>query len=97
MPIVFTPQLFAILSQSNHEKIHAALETKFPSSYLVLFTGQWLLVTSGVTVKEVSDQLGISIGDSGSAVVIAGTGSYFGRANPEIWEWLKSRLGIPNA
>ncbi len=64
---------------------------------LALNQGQWLVVAGGTTSKEMSDDLGISTGLSGSAVVIAGTGGYFGRGNPGIWEWLKSRLGAPHA
>jgi hypothetical protein len=96
MAIVATPQLFAILAQTNHDQIGAALSAKFPNSYLVLSPGQWLLVAGGVTTKEVSDLLGITAGEAGTAVVIAGTGSYFGRTNPGVWEWLKSRLGVPS-
>lgn len=97
MPIVTVPQLFAILAQTDHEKIEAALTANFPNNYFVLAPGQWLLVAGGLTTKEVSDLLGITTGQAGNAVVIAGTGSYFGRTNPGVWEWLKSRLGTPSA
>lgn len=98
MPIVAVgPQLFAIMAQTNLENIGAALTAKYPSHHLLLYPGQWLLVASGKTAKEVCDDLGISTGETGNAVVITGTGSYFGRTNPGTWEWLNSRLGAPNA
>ncbi len=97
MPIIAIPQLFAILAQSNPEKIEGALSVQYPNSYFILFPGQWLLVAGGKTAKEVSDDLGITTGATGAAVIIAGTGSYYGRGNPQIWEWLKASLGAAGA
>jgi hypothetical protein len=97
MPIISVPQLFVILAQSNADKISGALAAKYPNAYLTLSTGQWLLVASGKTAKEISDDLGISTGTTGNGTVVTGTGSYFGRGDPGIWEWLKSRLGAPIA
>jgi hypothetical protein len=99
MPIVGIPQplLFAILGQNNLDKIDASIKLKYPNDYLALSSGQWLVVTTGITSKELSDNLGITAGTTGAAVVIAGTGSYYGRSDPGIWEWLKSRLGAPLA
>jgi hypothetical protein len=99
MPIIGIPQpqLFAILGQNNLDKIEAAIKLKYPNDHLVLNPGQWLLVASGTTSKELSDDLGITTGASGGAIIIPGTGGYYGRAEPGIWEWLKSRLGAPRA
>ncbi len=38
--------------------------------------------------KEVSDTLGITDGAAGAALVFE-VASYFGRANPNIWSWIK--------
>jgi hypothetical protein len=97
MPIIAIPQLFAILGQNNFEKIAEVLAAKYPNAYLALAPGQWLLVAGGKTAKEISDDLGISTGQTGMAVVITGTGSYFGLSSPDTWDWLKSRLGVPVA
>jgi hypothetical protein len=83
--------MFAVLSLGSPEKLGAALLEKYPHDYFALSTNQWLLVAPG-TAKEVCDSLGISEGAAGSAVVLAFT-SYFGRANPQIWEWIASRVG----
>src|SRR5271169_5914607 len=96
MAIVAVPQLFAIMAQTSPEKIGAALAAHYPNSYFALFPGQWLLVAPGKTAIEISEELGITNGASGNAVIITGTGSYYGRGNPGVWEWLKSRLGVPN-
>lgn len=49
--------------------------------------GEWLVSHSG-TSKELSDVLGITGGDSGSALVLSAFG-YYGRASTDIWEWMK--------
>jgi hypothetical protein len=95
MPIVAIPQLFAILGQTNIDKIGEAIKAKYPNDHLALTVGQWLLVANG-TAQDVSANLGITSAETGSAVIIAGT-SYFGRGNPQIWEWLKSKLGAARA
>lgn len=94
MPIVPIPHLFVVLAEGDSAKLEAALSSQFPNSYFPAFSGQWLLVTGGVTPMEISDRLGITTGEVGGAIVIASTGGYFGRANPQVWEWLTSRLGV---
>jgi hypothetical protein len=91
MAIVSIPQMFAILGQANSEVITAVLAEKYPNDYFTISSNQWLLVAPG-TAKEVCDSLGITEGKSGSAIVVAFT-SYFGRTNPQIWEWIASRMG----
>jgi hypothetical protein len=89
------PGLFAILGQSNFDQIGAALASKYTGEYLQLAHGQWLLAAPGKTTKEISDALGISSESSIGTAVIVAFSNYYGRANPQIWEWLKSRLEVP--
>jgi hypothetical protein len=93
MAIVSTSQgLFAILGQSNLEKISHVLRETYPTEHYPLAHGQWLLAAPGKTTKEISEQLGFSADPSiASAIVIAFT-NYYGRANPQIWEWIATRL-----
>jgi hypothetical protein len=89
-----TPGLFAVLAQNNFDQIGSAIGREFPGNNYPLVARQWLLAAPGKTTKEISDTLGVTGGEStiGSAVVVA-FNNYFGRANPQIWEWLSSRLG----
>lgn len=52
-----------------------------------LADGVWLVSYSG-SAREAADKLGISGGKKGTAVVTE-VASYFGRANPAIWSWIK--------
>jgi hypothetical protein len=52
-----------------------------------LANGVWLVSASG-SARDVSDTLGITGGAKGSGVVTE-VASYYGRANPAIWSWIK--------
>ena len=94
MALVSIPQLFVILGQGGDwSKLASAIQSTYPNDHLALAPGQWLIVSSGETTMELSERLGITDGSAGSAVVIAGSGGYYGRANPGIWEWLRARMG----
>ena len=87
------PGLFAILGQSDFEQLGNAIKQRYPTDYYSLTPGQWLLSVPGKTTKEIAEELGISATPSiGSAVVVSFT-NYYGRANPQIWEWIAARLG----
>ena len=84
--------MYAILGQTNLETLDVAISTTYPNDYMKLpNSGQWLVWAPG-TAREVCDQLGISDGKSGTAVVV-GFNNYYGRASNQIWDWIASRLG----
>jgi hypothetical protein len=86
-------KMFAIMGQSNTDRIGQVIKEKYPDDHYVLVPGQWLLVADG-TAKSISDNLGITDGSTGSAVIVVFT-SYFGRANTQIWDWLAAKMGAP--
>jgi hypothetical protein len=43
------------------------------------------------TAKELSDALGVTQGNTGPAIIMAGSG-YYGRADTSVWEWINSKL-----
>ena len=86
--------LFAILGHDDNPKLEAAMAVHFPGNHLRLGKGQWLVAGSNTTVVDVSNILGISDGVNGSAIVIS-IATYYGRANTNIWEWMKVKLSTP--
>ncbi|MFL6844247.1 MAG: hypothetical protein ACJ8ER_05130 [Allosphingosinicella sp.] len=52
-----------------------------------LADGVWLVSSAG-TAKDISEKIGIAEGANGTGVVTE-VASYFGRANPAIWSWIK--------
>jgi hypothetical protein len=83
--------LFAVMSPSVNVKLEAAIKNKYPNSFYMYSSTQWF-ISSKSTAKEISDQLGISIKQDhiGSAVVV-GVNGYWGRANNDLWDWMKAK------
>lgn len=73
------------LSKDN-QTLNTLIPEKFGNDSYCLENGDWLLSYHG-TSKQLSDELGISGGEQGSAMILNFAG-YWGRANPDIWEWL---------
>jgi len=88
-----TLRMFAVLGQTNPELIELAIKEKYPNDHYALANWQWLLISEG-TAKTVSDNLGITEGVTGTAVVVLFT-SYYGRASTQVWEWIASKMGTP--
>ncbi len=86
--------IFAIIKQpGTADNIAVAVHTQYANSNYTLGSDAWL-VAAPSTASEVSDTLGITTGANGSAVVVE-VASYFGRANPAIWSWIKANWEGP--
>lgn len=87
--------VFAIIRQpgSNGENLAEVIAKMYPDADYDLGSGAWL-VSDSATAKDVSDKLNISDGINGSAIVLE-VASYFGRANPAIWSWIKAKWERP--
>jgi hypothetical protein len=85
--------VFAILPVDN-TKLKPKIESTIPhGDYLFLASNSWLVSYSG-TSKELAENLGISPSegnDTTPGIVVAIT-SYWGRATPDVWEWLQLKL-----
>lgn len=81
--------IFAIIKQPGQaDNVGDAVRTHYPNANYDLGADAWL-VAAPSTAQEVSEKLGITSGINGSAVVVE-VASYFGRANPAIWSWIKA-------
>lgn len=87
--------IIAIFGSANHSALEKAIKDQFPADHLHIGRGEWLIATK-LTTKEVSDALGITKGDVGSAFV-ALLASYYGRQPTTTWEWVKSKWEGVNA
>ncbi len=83
--------IFAVIVQtgSGGDVLAAAIRQHFDQANYQLDGDRGWLVAARATAKEVSDTLGITDGATGSALVVE-VASYFGRANPNIWTWIKN-------
>jgi len=83
--------IFAIIAQpgTNSTKLPSAVADAFGAAHYPLENGVWLVSAAG-TAKDVSDRLGISPAAENGTGVVVEVASYFGRANPAIWSWIKA-------
>ena len=84
--------IFVVISpMPSNTKLQATIKEKYPNDYYELHQNQWLVSSEGTT-RELSEALGINDKNAakytGPAIVFA-ISSYWGRANTDIWEWLK--------
>jgi hypothetical protein len=86
--------VFAILSPiGDNSALETVIPIQFPNDWLKLAPGQWLVAGKGTAV-DVSNKLGISDGQNGVGLVFS-VSSYFGRADPNVWEWIRVKLSTP--
>jgi hypothetical protein len=83
--------IYVIFRASNSSKLEAALKREFGDDAYLSLGGDQFLLSSSDSTPRVADRLGLTDGASGSAIVVR-MSSYHGRANPEVWEWMESKL-----
>lgn len=93
--------VFAVLPPEPNATLDKLIEDHFAGNCLKLAPAQWL-VAGKATSRDISDLLQItttedgkvSRGATGNAVIVA-VSSYFGLAQTNIWEWLKTKIETP--
>jgi len=82
--------IFAVIAQpgQNAEKLPGALTDAFPLN-LSIGPGVWL-VAGATTAQEVSSRIGITPDLAAGPGMVLEVASYFGRANPAYWSWIRT-------
>ena len=81
--------IFAIIKQpGSADNVGFAVHSQYPALHYDLGADAWLVAAQS-TAQDVSEKLGITSGINGSAIIVE-VASYFGRANPAIWTWIKA-------
>jgi hypothetical protein len=83
--------IFAIIHQpgSPAAKLETAIKLHFETANYSLGNGAWLVAGPG-TAQDVAKKLGVAPGTEAGSAVVLEAASYFGRANPAIWSWMKA-------
>nr|WP_250809349.1 hypothetical protein [Neorhizobium tomejilense] len=84
--------IFVVFRTKNSNAVRAALEELFPRDYLEVQDGEFL-ISANMTAQELSENIGISGGSNGSAIIFK-MASYHGRATTEIWDWIKTKAEV---
>lgn len=80
--------LYAVIAlKEGPAAVDEAVETKItaPNSLYKIESGKWVVKDDVATAKELSTNLGLASTTSHIILPIRG---YFGRAQPDLWEWL---------
>jgi hypothetical protein len=85
--------LFAIMTPADNAGLQAALNTHYADNYLKVGPGQYI-VAGRTTAVELSNQLGITQGLNGLAIVAVISG-YYGRTDKNIWDWMALKSSTP--
>jgi hypothetical protein len=82
--------IFAVIQQpsANSARLGPKVLSAFPT-HLSIGSGVWLVAAAG-TAQDVSTKLEILPTEQNGAAVVLEVASYFGRANPAIWSWIKT-------
>jgi hypothetical protein len=86
--------IFVVFCVGNVAAVRRALQKILPENHLEVADGQFLVASQG-TAMDLSNRLGITDGENGSAIVFT-MGSYYGRASTNIWDWIKSKAESTN-
>lgn len=84
--------VFVIISpQLNNTKLEAEIKKQYANDYYKIYDNQWLICAGG-TSKVLSQKLNINEDNGTGPGIVFSIANYWGRANPEIWEWLKEKM-----
>lgn len=86
--------IFAVVGVTDTTKLKETLDKVFPDNYIAIPAASGFFVAVSpkiaVTAKDVSDKLSITDGTIGSGIILNIAG-YYGRSNPQIWEWIAAK------
>ena len=85
-------QMHLILALNGPESIETLekniLET-YPSRSRKLSDRPAWLISDNATARSISEKLGINSGEGGISAIVTTMADYFGRAEPDLWSWIK--------
>lgn len=86
--------IFAVVAVNNPTVLAPVIAQYFPSDSLLIAQGQWLIAAEG-TAQSVCEKLGINdpTPTVPTTALVVSVSGYFGRLNPNVWEWIKSKWG----
>jgi hypothetical protein len=69
--------------------LEANITKEYEGRYKRLSDRPAWLVADDSPARNVSEKLGINTGDGGISALVTTVADYFGRAEPELWAWIK--------
>jgi hypothetical protein len=83
---------FLVALQDSAPAIGVALSTKIaPENLYTIEAGKWIIDSPAATSKSLTDALGFAETMTFFVLPVRG---YFGRAQPDLWEWLAAKTTV---
>lgn len=85
--------VFTVIStRDNTASLEEAVTRSFPDDHYMLTDNVWL-VSSPRTARQVAETIGATKGGTLSGVVVLQAApAYYGLANTDVWDWLRSAI-----
>ena len=87
-------QVFAVFGVKNTDRVREGLTEHYPEQHRVIGSAVYLVATKDETTREVATKLGLGDKIEGRPVtsgIVVPMGSYWGRGDPDMWEWISVR------
>ena len=80
--------------------IEGAIKAKFPDDHYRVTADKWFVSADSVTARQLSDSIGLTDKPAQAGAItgiVVSAAGYFGRAQPDLWEWLALKANKTNA
>ncbi len=82
--------MFVVIAKGPPETVQAKIDAQFKDSNYKFKDDVWF-VQAAMTTDGLADTLGVRLGGNDVAGVVCPITTYSGRANADMWEWLRLR------
>ena len=85
-------QVFLVCSMSSPSQVLGRVKEHYDANFLSVGDNEVLLIaTDGQTTQQVSENIGLGEENLSTGIVLR-VGSYWGRHNPDVWEWIAVKM-----
>ena len=84
-------QVFAVFNIPDPGTVQTRLEEHYPGHYIDAYHGAFFVCTTGETSQQMGEKLGFGTENLSSGIVMPVT-TYWGRADPNLWEWIHVKM-----
>ena len=84
-------QIFVAFNITDPAAVQRKIEHHYGGNFYQANDSSFFIATEGETTRQVGENLGFGEENLASGIVVPVMG-YWGRANPELWEWISVKM-----
>jgi len=92
--------IFVTVLQDPLATVETGIKEKFPNDHYRVSSDQWFVNADSITARNLSDTIGLTdkpVQPGNATAIVVSVGGYYGRAQPDLWEWLAAKANKANA